>query len=275
MHAISEVSQQSADPSLISKQQASILGRFILAFQNTPMQYARLTKKAAIDLIKGRGDWKSNVSKIVYYAAIQNIIFSALQSALFALAFQDTEEEEKDKKIDRLTNTVIDSLLRGTGIYGAVVSTAKNIMLEFWKQDNKKHRADHAYTLLQFANISPPIGSKLRKVYSATQTRKFNKDVMKEVGFSFDNPIVPALGQAIEGFTNLPLGRAIQKINNAKAATQEDVEMWQRMALLMGWNTWDLGVDNKELESIKKRIKYRKKNLRKSKKSGGFGSSSF
>ena len=275
MQAISEVSQQSADPSLISKQQASILGRFILAFQNTPMQYARLTKKAAIDLIKGRGDWKTNVSKIVYYAAIQNIIFSALQSALFALAFQDTEEEEKDKKISRLTNTVIDSLLRGTGIYGAVVSTAKNIMLEFWKQDKKDYRADHAYTLLQFANISPPIGSKLRKMYSSTQTRKFNKDVMKEVGFSIDNPIVPALGTAVEAFTNLPLGRAIQKINNARAATQEDVEMWQRMALLMGWNTWDLGVDNKELESIKKRIKYRKRNLRKSKKSGGFGSSSF
>ncbi len=275
MQAISEVSQQSADPSLISKQQASILGRFILAFQNTPMQYARLTKKAAIDLIKGRGDWKTNVSKIVYYAAIQNIIFSALQSALFALAFQDTEEEEKDKKISRLTNTVVDSLLRGTGIYGAVVSTAKNIMLEFWKQDKKDYRADHAYTLLQFANISPPIGSKLRKMYSSTQTRKFNKDVMKEVGFSIDNPIVPALGTAVEAFTNLPLGRAIQKINNARAATQEDVEMWQRMALLMGWNTWDLGVENKELESIRKRIKYRKKNLRKSKKSGGFGSSSF
>ena len=277
MQAISEVSQQSADPSLISKQQASILGRFILAFQNTPMQYARLTKKAAIDLIKGRGDWKSNVSKIVYYAAIQNIIFSALQSALFALAFQDTEEEEKDKKISRLTNTVIDSLLRGTGIYGAVVATAKNIMLEFWKQDKKDYRADHAYTLLQFANISPPIGSKLRKMYSSTQTRKFNKDVMKEVGFSFDNPMVPALGTAVEAFTNLPLGRAITKINNARAATQEDVEMWQRMALIMGWNTWDLGVDNKEIESIRKKIKQRKKNLRKSKKSssGGFGSSSF
>jgi hypothetical protein len=277
MQTISEVSQQSADPSLISKQQASILGRFILAFQNTPMQYARLTKKAAIDLIKGRGDWKSNVSKIVYYAAIQNIIFSALQSALFALAFQDTEEEEKDRKTDRLTNTVVDSLLRGTGIYGAVVATAKNIMLEFWKQDKKDYRADHAYTLLQFANISPPIGSKLRKMYSSTQTRKFNKDVMKEVGFSFNNPIVPALGTAVEAFTNLPLGRAIQKINNARAATQEDVEMWQRMALLMGWNTWDLGVDNKEIESIRKRIKQRKKNLRKSKKSSSkeFGSSSF
>ena len=70
MQDVANESQQSSDPALISRQQASILGRFILAFQNTPMQYARLTKKAAIDLIKGRGDWKTNVSKIVYYSAI-------------------------------------------------------------------------------------------------------------------------------------------------------------------------------------------------------------
>ena len=257
--SVAEVSQQSADPSLISKQQASILGRFILAFQNTPMQYARITKKAAIDLIKGRGDWKTNVSKIVYYAAIQNIIFSALQSALFALAFDDKDEDEKDKKIERLTNTVIDSLLRGTGIYGAVVATAKNIMLEFWKQDNKGYRADHAYTILQFANISPPIGSKLRKLYSATQTRKFNKRAMEKMGYTFNNPVVPAIGLAVEAFTNVPLGRAITKINNAKAAVGEDVEMWQRMALIMGWNTWDLGVEDPN--NIKKFNKKKKSNV--------------
>ena len=192
--ARSNESQQSSDPSLISKQQASILGRFILAFQNTPMQYARLMKKAGVDLIKGRGDWKTNVSRIVYYGAIQNIIFASLQSAMFALAFSDKDDEEdKDKKVDRLTNTVVDSLLRGTGIYGAVLATAKNVALEFWKQDQKGFRADHAYTLLQFANISPPIGSKMRKLYSSTQTRKFNKEVMQEMGMSFDNPMVPAL----------------------------------------------------------------------------------
>ena len=49
---IAEETQQSSRPDLISQQQASLLGRFILAFQNTPMQYARLIKKAAIDLIK-------------------------------------------------------------------------------------------------------------------------------------------------------------------------------------------------------------------------------
>ena len=44
--AISDESQQSADPMLISQQQAGPLGRLILAFQNTPMQYTRLMKKS-------------------------------------------------------------------------------------------------------------------------------------------------------------------------------------------------------------------------------------
>jgi len=261
--AKSNEAQQSSDPSLISKQQASILGRFILAFQNTPMQYARLMKKAAIDLIKGRGDWKTNVSRIVYYGAIQNIIFASLQSAMFALAFSGEEDEELEaKKVDRLTNTVVDSLLRGTGIYGAVVATAKNIMLEFYKQDLKGSRADHAYTLLQFANISPPIGSKMRKLYSSTQTRKFNRQVMEEMGVDFDNPIVPAIGTGVEAFTNLPLGRAIQKINNMREAFNDENEMWQRLALMMGWNTWDLNVENSEVEKTKEFIKRRNKKIR-------------
>ena len=90
---LSEETQQSSDPSLISAQQAGPLGRFILAFQNTPMQYTRLIKKASRDLINGRGDWKTNVSKIAYYGAIQNFIFNALQQALFALipGFDDEE----------------------------------------------------------------------------------------------------------------------------------------------------------------------------------------
>jgi hypothetical protein len=49
-----EKSQQSSDPSKISAQQSSDLGRLILAFANTPMQYARLQKRAIQDLANGR-----------------------------------------------------------------------------------------------------------------------------------------------------------------------------------------------------------------------------
>jgi len=260
------ISQQSSDDSLISKQQASPLGRFILAFQNTPMQYARITKKAAIDLIKGRGDWKHNMSKILYYTFIQNLAFNAMQQALFALAFSDDDEDEKilDKKQTRLINGMVDSVLRGTGIYGAVVATAKNVVIEFWKQDQKGFKGDHAYTMLQFANISPPIGSKLRKLYSATQTRKFNKKEMKRAGWDITNPAVPAIGQAIEAFTNVPLGRATQKIMNVSEAFNEENESWQRIALMMGWNSYDL----LERKKMKKNYKGSSKSSKKGKSKG-------
>ena len=72
---ISEESQQSSRPDRISAQQAGPLGRIILAFANTPAQYARLIQKAASDLKNGRGDAKTNVSKILYYGMIQNDTF--------------------------------------------------------------------------------------------------------------------------------------------------------------------------------------------------------
>ena len=59
------IRDRSARPDKISQQQASDAGRLILMFANTPMQYARLQKRAIQDLANGRGDAKTNVSKIV------------------------------------------------------------------------------------------------------------------------------------------------------------------------------------------------------------------
>ena len=70
---LTERNQQSSRPDRISMQQASSLGRLILAFQNTPMQYTREIQKSFKDLINGRGDWKTNMSKIAYYGAVQNL----------------------------------------------------------------------------------------------------------------------------------------------------------------------------------------------------------
>ena len=78
----------------------------------------------------------SNVSRILYYGAIQNLIFYSLQSALFAMLFDDDEKDEEffAKKKDRIANSMIDGILRGSGVGGAVVSTVK-------KYDNKISRA--------------------------------------------------------------------------------------------------------------------------------------
>ena len=71
--------------------------------------------KAARDIVNGRGDQKSNISKIAYYGAIQSIIFASLQTAIFA-ALGDDEEEEFDKKKQRIVNSMVDGWLAGLGV---------------------------------------------------------------------------------------------------------------------------------------------------------------
>mgnify|MGYP003145719242 CR=1 FL=1 len=264
---IAEETQQSARPDRISQQQASSLGRIILAFANTPMQYARLIKKAAGDLTAGRGDWRSNVSRIIYYGAIQNIIFSSLQSAIFALAFDDEkpEQDEIDKKVQRTLNGMIDSLLRGSGLAGAVVSTLKNVINRFIQESEKKSRADYGNVLVDALNVSPPIGSKSRKLYSATKTYKYNREVMGEMStFDLENPVWDAVGNVVSATTNLPLDRGFRKIDNMKEALNQDNETWQRVAVGLGWDQWSLGIDTrKEVDEAKKLIKEKKKEEKK------------
>ncbi len=240
-------SQQSSDPSRISQQQAGPLGRIVLAFANTPAQYARLTKKAVLDIKNGRGDLKTNVSKIIYYMVVQNIIFTALQQALFAVAFGDEEEEEDEmnKKYIRMANSMSDSILRGLGFAGAAVSVAKNVAIKIAQESDKKSPKfeEAAWKLLE---ISPPISSKISKFRSAGRQISWNRKEIREKGLSLENPAAMAGAQIIAGATNLPVDRALRKIDNVQNALSEDAEMWQRVALLSGWQDWEIGMNDKK-----------------------------
>jgi hypothetical protein len=286
---ISEETQQSGDPALISSDQASTAGRLLLAFQNTPIQLNRSIKKAALD-IKNRRRTPgqtlaqsnfSNFSKIIYYGTIQNIIFSALQNALFALipGFEEeddelTEEEQLEKygkvystKQSRIINGMIDTTLKGGfGLPGAGVSMIKNLAMEYNKQEEKEFMADHAYTILAFFNIIPSIGSKGRKIYSAIQTKRFEKDVIEKRDWDITidgkfnlSPSYKVLGSLTEGFTNLPLDRAVTEVNALTEALDYRNTVWQRVALALGWRSWDVGAENEEHELIKTEAKAKRK----------------
>ena len=191
---VSERTQQSADPMLISAIQAGNLGRFVFAWQNTPFQYNRLMKRAAQDLINRRisPGYKtqftsdmSNISKIIYYGAIQNFIFTAMQNVLFAQMFDedDLEDAEKQrakeqKQVLNTINQMSDTILRGSGLPGAIVSTIKNIIIEYNRQEAKGFTKDHTYTLIQAINLSPTLGSKARLFYQGIQTETFERDVI-------------------------------------------------------------------------------------------------
>ena len=269
---ITEESQQSSRPDMISSQQASPLGRLILAFQNTPMQYARLTKKAILDLKNGRGDAKTNISKIIYYGAAQNLIFGALQTAMFKFMFDDEEDEEKlaqDKKNKtlRLTNGMVDSFLRGTGVAGAIVATLKNMLMRFIQEDQKGFNFSESAIMIEMLNVSPPIGSKVRKVRTGLQTYKYKKKEIDHMDkMDFDNPMWSSVSQGISALTNVPTDRVYQKIQNLKSASDADNDTWQRIALSLGWNQWDIGVKNKAVEQAKVEIQEKKEAEKEAKK---------
>ena len=261
----------------------------ILAFQNTPIQLNRSIKKAALDIKNRRrtpgqtmlqSDF-SNISKIIYYGTVQNIIFSALQNALFALipGFEDeddelTEEEQLEKygkiystKQSRIVNGMVDTTLKGGfGVPGAFISTIKSAYLEYAKQKEKGFIGDQGYTILAAANLSPPVGSKLRKIYSAIKTEEFDKDVIAKRGWDITidgkfnlSPAYKVLGSVSEGLTNLPLDRMVAEISSVTEALDARNSKWQRIALALGWKTWDVNVKNEEHELIKTEAKAKRK----------------
>lgn len=238
-----EESQQSSRPDRISMQQAGPIGRLILAFANTPAQYARLTDKAIRDLKNNRGDAKTNISKIIYYTTVQNLIFNALQQALFAMAFDDEEPDDKEKK-DKyigIANGMADSLLRGAGFAGAAVSVGKNsiirIINEMEKKQPKLEKVGYELT-----KISPPISAKLSRINQAARSYQWDKDEMVNGGWGLDNPAYLAAGNVISALTNIPLDRGVKKINNVVKATDSDLELWERLALFGGWQDWEIGI---------------------------------
>ena len=250
---IAEESQQSSRPDKISQEQAGPLGRIVLAFANTPAQYARIIKKSASDLKNGRGDAKTNLSRILYYGFAQNLIFNYMQQALFALMFEDDEEDKSilDEKVPKAINGMVDGLSRGTGVYGAIFTVVKNTSIKLYEESQKKS-SNYTDKILEVLRISPPIASKLQKMQSAARTFDWNIDEIKSKGFSLDNPVFLSGGNAVSALTNIPLDRVVKKLNNLKAASDAEVATYKRIALLMGWNEWELGLTEKKSKTKSK-----------------------
>ncbi len=223
------------------------------------MQQSRIVKKAILDLKNRRGDDKTNISKIVYYLTIQNLMFSALQQGLFTVAFGgDDEDDEKiraaaektrNEKLVSVAGGVLDSILRGTGFIGGITATIKNMILKYIEESEKK-QADYAKVVFEGANISPPIGSKLKKLYSGLNQTKYDKDLIKERGWGIMQdgrvhlgPMYSIGGKVVESTTNLPMDRLQNKIENVSQAMNSQNQAWQRVMIGMGWSPYSVGVE--------------------------------
>ena len=265
--SLTQSTQQSARPDMVSQQQASPIGKFILNFQNITSQYNRFGKKAFLDIFNRRitppnktqlQSDISNASRIMYYFAVQNMIFYGLQTALFAAIFDGDEEDEKflTKKKERMIHGSIDSILRGTGWMGAVIATLKNMGRKFAEQRKVGYNPDESGVLMEMLNVSPVIGIKAREISNAEKTLNYNKKVIKEMEtFDIDNPLWSAVTNYTEGITNIPVNRLYKKTQNVRQSLNNEHKAWQRVLMFLGWSQYNLGIKNPKIEQVKKSLK--------------------
>ena len=251
--ALSREAQQSSDALEVSSQQAGGLGRILLAFANTPMQYNRIIYKAASDIKNGRGDLKTNLSRIAYYGALQNLMFNALQQAVFA-AIGNEDEEEIDEKTIGVLNGMLDSLLKGMGVSGTIVSALKDIGVDIYDR-SQKPRPEYDKAILQAFNVAPPVDVKISKARRAANTYEYNrKNPMMKDAYNINNPAYMSTALMVAAATNIPLDRLLQKMINVNDAMREDQENWKSIMLFMGWSEWQLNSkqENEEKKQMQK-----------------------
>jgi len=159
-----------------------------------------------------------------------------------------------------MINGSIDSVLRGTGIYGAIVSTIKNMAIKFAEQRGKTYNPDESAVMMEMFNLSPPLGIKARRIVNAEKTFFYNRKVIDEMNFfDIDNPQWSAYTNYVQGITNLPVNRLYNKVQNLRQALNSENQAYQRLLMFLGWSQYNLGIENKEVEGVKTKIKRKKK----------------
>ena len=162
------------------------------------------------------------------------------------------------------------AILTNTGNVGQIVSLddanpatliVKNLAI-FKTEKEKGFKADYGKVLIEAANIAPPIGSKFQKAFGAMRTAEFEKDVIKERGWSVTqngrlnlSPAYSVLGQVVEAGTNLPVNRFVTKVNNVSEALDSRNKSWQRIALALGYKPYAVGAKDEEGDIIKAEAK--------------------
>ena len=112
---------------------------------------------------------------------------------------------------------------------GVGLSTLKNTLLKYMEESEKGWKGSEAKVLIEALNVSPPVGSKARKLHSAMLDAKFNKD----------SALKPVL-LATEGVTNVPFHEFYEMVQDGVHLSNKNLEDWQRVAIALGYPEWQV-----------------------------------
>jgi hypothetical protein len=152
-----------------------------------------------------------------------------------------------------------DSVIRGSGIHGTFFIAAKSFVKDVIKE-TKKSRPDYEGSLWKILEATPPLDAKMDRARDVAYAFQYEKEEMIEEGLTIGSPGLEAIASGISFATNVPVDRGLRKMENIQAALDEQTDTWARIALLLGWNEWSLGLIEDETAPTKGRkpIKKRK-----------------
>ena len=151
------------------------------------------------------------------------------------------EDGDGDGKAARTINGMGDSLLKGLGIQGSAAIAIKNSLMTIAKE-NDKDSPEFRKAISDLFDFSPPLDTKIRKLNSAANTFSWQREEIANQSFNLNNPAYLATAQVVSATTNIPADRAIQKLNNVRQIFNKESENWQKVALALGWSSWDVGL---------------------------------
>ena len=245
--ASAEESQQSSRPERLGSEQTGMIGRMMLAFANTPQQYNRIMARSLKDMqaaIKNR-DAKgaaAQFGRIMYYGAWQNAIFTMSQQLLFGAlgrAVGDDEKREDEEALWNGLNSATDTMLRGSGIYGAIISTIKNLVIEAnkKKRGTRRNQDKTAKYFQILANTAPAIGNKFTQLKNITRPTLYSRS---RGPLAIKHAEIYRGAHALNLAMNLPADRAVKLWEQGADAFASDLEAIERLGRVAGWERFGM-----------------------------------
>jgi len=224
-------SQQAYDPYFTGGEARTFAGKMLNQFNNVGQQYFRKQKRAIEDIVAGK-DVVKNLGALSYYSVVQSMIFNYLQSAVFQMDDMDEQEVVMLEKM-------IDSEIRGIGMYGQVAVTLKNFGKNIYERSKTK-RPEYADAAWELTKVVPSIGSDLYKVRSGLSQfdSKWERRMIQDKGWGdpLNNPAYTGSAKMIEGFTKVPTDRILRKMQNLQHAYERQQWDIERFLYLNGYN---------------------------------------
>ena len=245
---LSDKTQQTVSPERLGAETRGTVGRLIHAFSSVNQLYNKEMHRNVRDLFaKGtpNGDRKKYLAKTVYYGVLQNAAFNVLQQWLFSALDLDDEDEFNNQALNA-GNSGLDTILRGVGIWGAVLSTVKNVGLVYFKDKDRHDVAERM--LLKAASLWPGLSAKARQLKTA-----FGAYIYPLSNGPADVPEGVIRGASgITLVTGAPLDRLIKKYSALNDMFADDLSAGLKLLRFWGWDRYSIGASTTKGKSTPK-----------------------